>query len=111
MASGPYATGAAEWMGRPDDAALIARAGAVLPHVLQLIRGYTRGRGFPNEDAWECPSDIQVVVYSVIARVLANPDGLQKTTVTGPFTETVAGWQGFTLMERQILDRYRVKAL
>ncbi len=110
MASGPYATGAAEWMGRPDDAALIARAGAVLPHVLELVRGYTRGRGF-HEDGWACPPDIQTVIYSVIARVLANPDGLQKTTVTGPFTETVAGWQGFTLMERQILDRYRVKAL
>ena len=110
MASGPYATGAAEWMGRPDDAALIARAGAVLPHVLELVRGYTRGRVF-HADGLECPSDIQTVIYSVIARVLANPDGLQKTTVTGPFTETVAGWQGFTLMERQILDRYRVKAL
>lgn len=110
MMPGPYATGAAEWMGRPDDAALIARAGAVLPHVLELVRGYTRGRGF-HADGWECPSDIQTVIYSVIARVLANPDGLQKTTVTGPFTETVAGWQGFTLMERQILDRYRVRAL
>lgn len=107
---GVFATGAAEWMGRPDDADLIGRIGAVLPHVVALVHGYTRGRGF-CEDGWSCPPDIASVIYSVIARVLANPDGLQKTTTTGPFTETVAGWQGFTLMERQILDRYRVRAL
>ena len=31
MMPGPYATGAAEWMGRPDDAALIARAFSAQP--------------------------------------------------------------------------------
>lgn len=86
-----------------------ARAEAMIPEVTAFARAYTRGRGFgPNGTM---AAEISAVILTVTARAMTNPDGLGKTTITGPFTETMAGWQGFNLMERLTLDRYRVKAL
>ena len=56
-------------------------------------------------------SDVAAVIISVTASVLANPEQLQQSETTGPFTRSVAGWQGFTLLERLVLDRYRPKAM
>lgn len=72
---------------------------------------YTRGRGFtdgvPNDE-------IEAVVVSVAARIMANPQNVATTTSTaGPFTEqtTYGKWSGFNLLEQAVLNRYRVRAL
>ena len=86
-----------------------ARADKVVPEIVAFVRAYTRGRGFAP-DGTMAP-EISAVVLTVAARAMTNPSGLGQTIITGPFTETMAGWQGFNLMERLTLDRWRVKAV
>ncbi|WIY81383.1 hypothetical protein [Propionimicrobium sp. PCR01-08-3] len=80
----------------------------VLPLVTSLAKAYTRGKGFDDD---MCADEIRAVIYSVTARVLKNPSGLRISETEGPRSYSIAGWAGFTLLERQVLDRYRVKAL
>lgn len=100
----------ASWAGRAGDAAYIARAQAALPMVVAMVESYTRGNGF-SRDTNDVANDVAAVIASVCCRVLANPEQLQQIETRGPLTSQIAGWQGFTLLERLTLDRYRVKAM
>ena len=101
----------AAWVGRPGDPQTLQQAAAVLPTVVEAIRGYTRGEGFESGVMKDFFSpDLAIVVKSVCARIMANPSGLRISDTTGPFSHDVAGWNGFTLMEQVALNRWRVRA-
>lgn len=95
----------ANHLGTPID---LTNAAAALESAAAMVRAYTRGRGFIADD--EPNTEVAAVIVSVAARMVTNPTGLQQTNTTGQFTETIAGWQGLTLLERLVLDRYRKKA-
>lgn len=72
------------------------------------VKAYVRDVGFLI-DGW--PNDeLASVIVAVAARSLANPTGVWQTT-TGPFSVSYSRTEGFTLAERAVLDRYRVRAL
>ena len=84
--------------------------GATTEHVeaaTSYVKAYVRDVGFwhgwPNDE-------LASVIVSVAARSLANPTGVWQTT-TGPFSVSYSRTEGFTLAERAVLDRYRVRAL
>ena len=95
----------ADFLGQGDDAGIVALAGKVVPVVTELVRAYTRDRGFT---AGEPNSNIAAVIVTASARLVANPE--QLATDTG--SESIRnGFNGWTLAERAALDRYRVKAM
>lgn len=94
----------AAFLGRGDDPETVALAGQVLPIITALARSYTRGRGFVGIYPTE---DVAAVIVTASARLVANPDQLASTVGE----VTLAGWQGWTLAETFVLNRYRVRAL
>lgn len=100
----PDATDVAAFLGRGDDPVTVAAARETLPIITAMVRGYTRDRGF---DGIEPREDLAAVITTATARMMANPDQLQ--TTVGEVQ--LAGWQGFTLAELFVLNRYRVRAL
>lgn len=71
------------------------------------VKAYVRDVGFVS--GW--PNDeLASVIVAAAARSLANPTGVWQTT-TGPFSVSYSRTEGFTLAERAVLDRYRVRAL
>jgi hypothetical protein len=81
----------------------------IVPIVTALAKGYTRGRGFdgvtPNQD-------VAAVIVTASARLAANTGQLPVDEVTGPFSRSVRGaFQGWTLAELIVLNRYRVRAM
>ena len=95
----------ADFLGQGTDTALVALAGEVVPVITAMVRAYTRGRGFdgaiPNDD-------LAAVITTASARMVANPE--QLPTRVGS-VEIRAGFQGFSLAETFVLNRYRKRAL
>ena len=82
---------------------------AVIAYVTQLVNAYTRGVGFtagvPN-------ADLSAVILGAAARVWAHPRQLPVDETEGQ--ESVswrAGFNGWSVAETLVLDRYRVRAL
>lgn len=100
----PDATDVAAFLGRGDDPETVALARQVLPIITAMARSYTRDRGFDDIMPRE---DLEAVLVTATARMMANPDQLQ--TTVGEVQ--LAGWQGFNLAELFVLNRYRVRAL
>lgn len=71
-----------------------------------LVEGYTRGNhvfksGSPRPG-------IEAVVLTVSARIAINPGQVARRDTAGPFsTSRSAGFNGFTLAEFAVLNRYR----
>ncbi|MGA4691902.1 hypothetical protein MX572_05960 [Rhodococcus pyridinivorans] len=85
----------------PEDIPLTVRA---------LAYGYTRGSGFDVEGAPMHP-DLEAVIATAAARLAANPEQVTKTVTVGPFNESRgAGFQGWSLAELAVLNRYRKRA-
>lgn len=80
---------------------------AVLRVVTAMASAHTRGVGFTNG---EPNSEIHAVILSASARMISNPAGIRAETV-GPESVSYSPFQGFTVGELRVLDRYRVKAL
>lgn len=72
--------------------------------VLLTAWGYTRGRGFG--DALVPVYPIGRVIDMAAIRLANNPEQLQRWQISGD-SETLTAFQGFTLAERHVLDRYR----
>lgn len=87
-----------------DDTAALA-----LESARALIEGYTRGR---HLDPFGNPRPgIDSVVLTVAARIAANPGQIVSRDTAGPFTRSRGeGFNGFTLAELAILNRYRKRA-
>ena len=72
--------------------------------VLMTAWGYTRGRGF--SDTLEPTYPIRRVIDLAAIRLAANPEQVLRWAIAGD-SETLSPFQGFTLAERHVLDRYR----
>lgn len=84
------------------------QAAAVVGIVTAMARAYTRGGGFaagsPNEE-------IGAVILTAAARLLAHPRQVQLGEVVGPMSVTFGrGFDGWTVAETFVLNRYRKRA-
>lgn len=96
----------AVFLGRGDDTQVVALAGEHLPLVTEMARTYTRGVGFKGD----VPNDaIAAVITSATARLTNNPELLQ-TEQIGDYTARYTTFQGWSLIERQVLDAHRRRA-
>jgi hypothetical protein len=80
----------------------------VLGTVTQLANAYTRGVGFtvgvPN-------ADISAVILTAAARLLAHPRQLAIDETVGPDSASFrGGFNGWSVLETIVLNRYRVTA-
>ena len=97
----------AAFLGQPDDAATLATAAQAIPVVTTMVRAYVRGG-----DGWETNDELDAVICTASARMVTNPGGLPVDEAVGPFTRSVRGaFQGWTLAELFVLNRYRRTAL
>jgi len=90
----------ADFLGQGDDTELVALAGQSVTIITALARSYTRGGGFSNGNPAD---DLAAVITTATARLVANPEQL-RVTVGGVQTD---GFQGWTLAELFVLNRYR----
>lgn len=92
-----------EFLGTGDTGQAIAHTDATV----SFVKAYTRGVGF---QLGEYPNpELESVIVTAAARSMSNPSNVQQQT-SGPFTVTHFNVGGFTLTERAVLDRYRVRA-
>ncbi|GJF17765.1 hypothetical protein NGTWS0302_16860 [Mycolicibacterium cyprinidarum] len=97
----------AAFLGKPEDAATEATAEQAIPVVTTMVRAYVRGG-----DGWETNDELDAVIVTAAARMVANPGGLAVDEQIGPFTRSVRGaFQGWTLAELFVLNRYRKTAM
>lgn len=90
----------------PAEVAALTRGdlGTVVSLVTTLARAYTRGQGFIDG---EPNTDIAAVITTASARLSANPE--QIPTDVGSVSIR-GGFQGWTLAETFVLNRYRRRA-
>lgn len=99
---------------------LIAFTGAEGPNIQEqaalawttaeaLVGAYCRGRE-KRGDVYR--PGVEEVILMVGSRILANPEQIQVREQVGPYTMFKgAGFEGFTLVELSVLNRYRKRAL
>ncbi|MCW2689951.1 MAG: hypothetical protein JWR37_4841 [Mycobacterium sp.] len=110
MAPAPVAADLAALIGRDIPAGEgEEHANACIAATTAMAKAYCRGAGFRADG----PTDeLRIVILTSAARLHANTMQLGYGETKGPeslyFRE---GFTGFTLAERYILDRYRVRAL
>ena len=79
--------------------------------VTAYVYGYTRGRGFipePGTGVLVPRRDVERVIVSAAARLAVNPRQMNYYT-TGDYSERPAVLAGWTLLERAVLNNYRVR--
>ncbi|ORA17362.1 hypothetical protein [Mycobacterium arosiense] len=104
----PTASDVATFLG-PNITVDTAQATSVIAVVTAEANAYTRGEGFtagvPN-------SDISAVILTASARLLSHPRQNQSYETFGPaiasFGASLPQW---SVAEKYVLDRYRVRAL
>lgn len=94
----------AAFLGLPTDAGLLALAAQAVPIITLMAKAYTRDHGFtgmtPN-------AEIGAVITTASARLVANPEQLEQTIGSVGIR---GGFQGWTLAETFVLNRYRKRA-
>lgn len=74
-----------------------------------LVEAYTRGRCKRGD---QYRDGVEEVIMSAAARILANPEQISVREQIGPYTYYRGeGFNGFTLVELAVLNRYRKRAL
>ncbi|MCI4675296.1 hypothetical protein [Candidatus Mycolicibacterium alkanivorans] len=103
----PIVTGGdvAAFLGQGSDTLLVSMCDETVPIITAMVSSYTRGRGFV---AGEPDDELAAVIICASARLAANPE--QIPTRVGS-VEVRGGFNGFSLAELFILNRYRVRAL
>jgi len=91
----------------------VDRAEAVLSIVTARAKSYTRGVGFrfngeSNPELIE--PDIQTVILTASLRLLANPLNVERESMSVLSVQHGTDYQGWTLSETQVLNRYRMRA-
>lgn len=80
-----------------------------LTMAISVVDNYTRGRHLDATGATR--PGVDAVVLTVAARMLANPGQVNATSTTGSVSDQVGrGFQGLTLGETIILDRWRTRS-
>lgn len=93
-------------LGREVDA---GQAAAVLGIISAMASAYTRGQGFVDG---EPSNDVRAVILAASARLLTEPSQIVAGEDMGPFTvQYRSAFDGWTVAELAVLDRYRVRAL
>jgi hypothetical protein len=94
----------ADFLGQGDNTELVALAGEHLAIITAMARAYTRSGGFtltePNDE-------VAAVITTATARLLANPEQIDYQ-VGG--TRLGRGFQGWSLAETFVLNRYRKRS-
>lgn len=99
----------ADWLGYGDDPEVVTAAGQHLPVIVALARSYTRDRGFDPETGVPT-EDIAAVVTCATARLTVNPEQNKREALATGDAVTYAGFQGWSLAETIVLNRYRKRA-
>lgn len=102
----PTAQDVVGYLGQGDDPEVTTLAGAHLPVISAQVESYTRGNGFEDAPS-SIPEDLAAVILGAAARAVHNPAGVIREQVA---TFSVTPFQGFTLAETFILNRYRKRA-
>lgn len=84
------------------------RAAAELELIAALAKGYTRGNGFYDDGTVE--ADLRAVILSATARFHHNPSQIRHSVTKGPQSASFDSWNGWSLSELFVLNRYRVRA-
>ncbi|MUL78640.1 hypothetical protein FZI94_21600 [Mycobacterium sp. CBMA226] len=85
------------------------QATAVISVVTAMARSYTRGKGFSA--AGEPSEDVAAVILSASARLLADTSQIIGQRSMGPFAVQLrAGFDGWSVAESYVLNRYRDRA-
>ena len=80
-----------------------------ISQITVMVRAYTRGNGFV--DGWPC-EELEAVVNTASARLASNGSGNQwRKKVDDVEYEYRSSFQGWTLAELSVLNRYRVTAM
>lgn len=93
------------FLGWSSSARNVALVSSHLADVTALARAYTRERGFTGNT---CAPALGAVIVSATARSVSNPARAYKV-VAGTVETTPNRFEGWSLIERQTLDRYRVR--
>ncbi|MFQ2875102.1 hypothetical protein ACLILY_07100 [Mycobacterium sp. MS3] len=90
--------------------AKISSPAAAIPIITAMAKSYTRGRGF---DADGTPNDeIAAVITTAAARLASNTRQTNGSTTTPDITvDKRTYFDGWTLAEQFVLNRYRVRAM
>lgn len=97
----------AAFLGRGNDTAFAALAGEHAVIVTALVRGYTRGAGFDQDG--KVAEDLAAVITTATARLAGNPELVRQYSVAD-YSESRTVFQGWTLAETFVLNRYRKRA-
>lgn len=102
----PTVTDVVTLLGTSPPDAQVAQALSVITNI---AHAYTRGVGFTEGE----PNDeIASVIVTATARLLRNPSGLPVREQMGQIVvDYRGGWMGWSIGERETLNRYRVSAL
>lgn len=90
------------FLGRRGDPPLLALATAHVKVTTAFVRGYTRGRGFDDDEVAE---DLRAVIVAATARLVVNPAQVEREAADS--YQVVGSFRGFTLPELAILHSYR----
>lgn len=93
----------ADFLGQGDNTELVALAGEHLVITTAMARSYTRNGGFDTMDR-EPNDDVAAVITTATARLIANPEQIDYS-IGG--TRIGRGFQGWSLAETFVLNRYR----
>lgn len=100
----------ADFLGQGEDTAFLALAEQSVAVITAMARSYTRDRGF-DEDGTPAEA-VAAVILTATARLMSNREQLPSDTTAGPFSKrTYAGFNGWSLAETFVLNRYRKRAL
>lgn len=104
----PTATDVIGYLGWVDSPRTRAQVQEHVTTVAALARSHTRGKGFGVGESASCTHDLAAVIVSAAARSAPNPSGAFRVEA-GSVTATPARFDGFTLAELAVLNRYRVR--
>ncbi|MGB2919701.1 MAG: hypothetical protein WBC15_05730 [Mycobacterium sp.] len=87
--------------------------GPVIPIITAMAKAYTRGRGFTAGADYDEPNDeIAAVIATASARMAANVRQTAGSSSMDNFAnETRTYFQGWTVAELFVLNRYRKRAM
>lgn len=86
------------------------QAAEALVIVEAMVSAYTRGRHKRADGSFR--EGVEAVITTAASRILSNPEQVSVREQVGPYSMYRGeGFQGFSLAERMVLDRYRKSAL